>query len=1330
MKPYDQPRRMMATIVMITILLAVAAAGPGASLQATGSASLGATLFGPAHVIADQFDGAHSVYAEDLDGDGDVDVLATAHAANTIAWWQNDGSGNLTRQTLTLYPEGQQYMGAYSVTAADIDSDGAMDILGAADDFGVYWWRGSGTGDFEIGREISNQFWGARSVYAIDLQHDGDTDVVGAGANIGGSQLVVWWENDGAQNWGWWHPIEDGFTGATSVYATDIDGDGYEDVLAAADVLDDVAWWKGNDSGGFTKVVIDGSFDGASSVYAADIDSDGWVDVLGAATEADEIAWWKNNGDGTFAKRVVDGAFDGAVSVYAADLDGDGDLDLVGAARNADQVAWWENDGSGNWTKHGIVGDFDGARSVYAADMDGDGDLDLLGAAEYANQVVWWENTSGNYEVILFTRGSSHFSADTEIYMIRPDGSGLTRLTDNGWQDWMPRISPDGRKIAFCSMESGTHILSIMDIETRAVTALPEQIPCGDNSSWSPDGTQLVAGGAHIIDLTTGEISAVPNALTGIRNIDWSPDGLQIALVAEPWSLHTLNIDGTNHRVFPVSRPRGPSWSPDGQRIAYESYIGRLCIVNSDSTGDIGFSTGRGAFLPRWSPDGTRIAYATLSAGQVRIINADGSGDHAVPGVPGGWIDGVDWGSIKANSLPTLQVGHASVVADEGQTATNAGTVSDPDGDEVELSASVGTVTPQVGLGGDPGVFLDSGQDLGGSDSRGIAVGDLDGDGDLDAFVVNIYSPHKVWLNDGGTFTDSGQSLSNWVTYSVALGDVDGDGDLDAFVGMYGANEVWLNDGSGVFTDSGQNLGSAGTISKGVTLGDLDGDGDLDVFVVNHSGQASRVWLNDGQGTFTDSGQSLSGSDGYAAALGDVDGDHDLDAFVMNGSGPAKVWLNNGSGSFTDSAQSLGSGVSVALGDVDGDGDLDAFVGVYGADKVWLNDGSGVFTDSGQSLGSVESMDVSLSDVDGDGDLDAFVVSWIQDSKVWLNDGTGNFADSGQALAGSSSTSVALGDADGDGDLDAFVANSNATNKLWINQGSPAVQGWSWSFDTTNGPADSQTVTITADDGHSGVAQVTFDLTVNNVAPTIETITVPLEPVSIGDQSLFGVDVTFSDPAKVNDEPYTCAFDLDSDGVDDSIVSGITGTLCSTALNYTEPGVYTVRVTVTDKDGGKDSATVTEFIVVYDPEGGFVTGGGWIDSPEGAYTPDASLTGKATFGFVAKYKKGANVPTGETEFQFKVGGLNFHSESYQWLVVAGPKAQYKGEGTINGAGTYGFMLTAVDAKLTPSADVDLFRIKIWDKATGETIYDNQLGAPDDDEPTTAIGGGSIVIHKK
>jgi PKD repeat protein len=270
------------------------------------------------------------------------------------------------------------------------------------------------------------------------------------------------------------------------------------------------------------------------------------------------------------------------------------------------------------------------------------------------------------------------------------------------------------------------------------------------------------------------------------------------------------------------------------------------------------------------------------------------------------------------------------------------------------------------------------------------------------------------------------------------------------------------------------------------------------------------------------------------------------------------------------------------------------------------------------------------------------------------------------------------------------------------------------------------TVTMTVTDDDGGVGTDTLIVTVTNVAPTIDenSFVCPMDPVQVG----IGISVSaeFTDPGIL--DTHTAEWDWGDGLTSEVLVTEGSGTV-SGPYTYTQAGVYTITLTVTDDDGGSDSAQYQHYVVVYDPDGGFVTGGGWITSP-GAYIPDPSLTGKATFGFVSKYKKGATVPTGQTEFQFHAGDLNFHSTSYDWLVIAGAKAKYKGTGTINGAGNYGFMLTAIDEKLTPSTDVDMFRIKIWNKDDNDgVVYDNQMEALDDADPATALGGGSIVIHK-
>jgi hypothetical protein len=245
-----------------------------------------------------------------------------------------------------------------------------------------------------------------------------------------------------------------------------------------------------------------------------------------------------------------------------------------------------------------------------------------------------------------------------------------------------------------------------------------------------------------------------------------------------------------------------------------------------------------------------------------------------------------------------------------------------------------------------------------------------------------------------------------------------------------------------------------------------------------------------------------------------------------------------------------------------------------------------------------------------------------------------------------------------------------------------------------------------------------------NAPPTVQIVT-PAEgelfALSSGVASV-SLSAALADPDP--GDVHSCDVDWEG-GATAGVVDEFDGSgTCTGTFDYTAPGVYTIQVTVTDLLG--ESATDSVMIVVYDPSGGFVTGGGWVTAAPGSFPANAALTGKATFGFVAKYKKGAAVPDGNTEFQFHAAGMNFHATSYDWLVVAGTKAMYKGIGRINNSGSYQFMLTASDGK--NSSDPDRFRMRIWD--AGGLIFDNQMGAGDNDDPATALGGGNIVIHNK
>jgi hypothetical protein len=281
-------------------------------------------------------------------------------------------------------------------------------------------------------------------------------------------------------------------------------------------------------------------------------------------------------------------------------------------------------------------------------------------------------------------------------------------------------------------------------------------------------------------------------------------------------------------------------------------------------------------------------------------------------------------------------------------------------------------------------------------------------------------------------------------------------------------------------------------------------------------------------------------------------------------------------------------------------------------------------------------------------------------------------------------------------------------------------------LDTTVSCNDNGTFTLTLTATNSiGSTDGEGTLTVANVPPDL-TLTAPAAWQVSGINTPIAFNATITDPA--TNDVLTCTFDWDNADPDTVISPPVAGA-CNTSKTFTVPGVYTVNVTGTDDNSGSDSASVV--VVVVDPNGGFVTGGGTIDSPAGAFAANPALTGQANFGFVSKYQKGstaATPPNGEVEFQFHAGGVNFHSAGTNWLVVVDGKAMYRGTGTINGTGTYGFFIVAYDGQGPGS--VDRFRIKIWN-AANTVIYDNRPGASEDIDTADpqAIANGSIQVHK-
>ncbi len=234
------------------------------------------------------------------------------------------------------------------------------------------------------------------------------------------------------------------------------------------------------------------------------------------------------------------------------------------------------------------------------------------------------------------------------ILVVRPDGTGLRRLTPNGIE---PTWAPDGSHIAY-GTEAGLYVVDVRTKRRRRLLAERDQF--GFQPAWSPDGSWVAFArterhGAQTLYRVRADGGAVKRLLVpSIRKSDpgwsiaaatqtdptWAPNGREIAYVgfvggvetimaARPGESTTRRITDGRHGSYE------PAWSPDGRRIAYQCE-GALIVTGADGTGEKRLlATDAGA--PTWSPDGKRIAFERYVDGgigtdpvAVAIIDTEG----------------------------------------------------------------------------------------------------------------------------------------------------------------------------------------------------------------------------------------------------------------------------------------------------------------------------------------------------------------------------------------------------------------------------------------------------------------------------------------------------------------------------------------------------------------------------------------------------------------------------------------------------------------------------------------------------------------------------------
>lgn len=200
----------------------------------------GEGTFGSLNIIGSSGNNGRYLAIADFDGDNDLDVAASSSGSELLSWFENiDGEGTFG-SSITIASGGLAIADIY---AADIEGDGDFDIVTSSNgDDEVAWYQNNGFGVFGSKQSISTDVLNARSVFVADLDNDGDNDVLAGGNGI---QPIIWLENiDGQGSFSSPQIISTEVEGPSSVYAADVDNDGDMDVFSTTGLDNKVAWYE------------------------------------------------------------------------------------------------------------------------------------------------------------------------------------------------------------------------------------------------------------------------------------------------------------------------------------------------------------------------------------------------------------------------------------------------------------------------------------------------------------------------------------------------------------------------------------------------------------------------------------------------------------------------------------------------------------------------------------------------------------------------------------------------------------------------------------------------------------------------------------------------------------------------------------------------------------------------------------------------------------------------------------------------------------------------------------------------------------------------------
>lgn len=439
----------------------------------------------------------------DVDNDGDIDLVSIDNSSGALYWYENFGSGNFgpsnTAGTVIGFLQNPM-----SVDIADMDGDLDLDIV-TGNQFNIYSFENLGNAaSWGTGTLISSSINQAVEVVLKDLDGDLDLDLISCEKGAGN---INYHENLGSGVFAAKTTISSGQLAVSDIYVTDMDNDSDMDIVSSIQGLDQIKLFENLGSLSFSSLIIDNSIDGPTTINCADIngsgfqdviacrigapdliftyknlsalsfgpmvrlvsnledikdieigdiDMDGHNDILGVSQGDGKLVWYPSLGNGQFDQQIIiDQNQFGSFKAELIDIDLDNDLDIVAIVTDGssiEQLEWYENDGSGNFNPSQNLISGIGMNDFAVGDADGDGDYDVFVFYEYSPNIhtVWIENTGsgfGGFHQIENAPGywkvlyCQDFDSDGDVDLIVMNNGEIAWFENDGTGQFAGKIS-------------------------------------------------------------------------------------------------------------------------------------------------------------------------------------------------------------------------------------------------------------------------------------------------------------------------------------------------------------------------------------------------------------------------------------------------------------------------------------------------------------------------------------------------------------------------------------------------------------------------------------------------------------------------------------------------------------------------------------------------------------------------------------------------------------------------------------------------------------------------------------------------------------------------